>query len=145
MCHGGGWSCLCKSDRARACEAVGVCACVYGHARVWGRPASSRMGMGRTSSLILLKEDSVGKVAAPRSSCSPHRDIQTPYLTPPSNTPPHVFPPVTPSPLHPHQLSLLHLSPNFPSLTHRTPPKTQNPTLVHSPIPAIHHSKLNLH
>lgn len=81
--------------------------------------------MGRTLSSILLKEDSVGRVAVPQSSCSPHRDVSdTLSDSPLQHTPSHIPTrhPVTPPSTQPSPPLLT--SPNFPSLPLHT---TQNP------------------
>lgn len=128
MRHGGGRLCLCKSDTVRACKAVGVCACVWGHARTL---MDAYGGVRRHQSC--LKTTVLAKWQRPDPAAPPAETLQTPYLRPP-NTHPPAFPPVTPSPLHPHQLSLLYLQAPISLHTHthtvpdmHTPPQNPGP------------------
>lgn len=103
--------------------------------------ARSWTHMGRTSSSILLKEDSVGKVAAPRSSCSPRRDTSDTLSAPPPNTP-SCLPtrhPLTPPPHPPIPINSAFstFKPQFP-FTHTHPRPTDMHTPPQNPGPHSH-------
>lgn len=142
MWHSRGWACLYKSDMEIVWGDGSVCMCVC----TMRRPAHSWM---RTPSLILLKEDSVGRVAAPQSSCSPRRDTSDTLYDPhPSTLPPFLLvtrsfnPPPHPSVTISSAFSTFARRLNFPSLPYATarhpltPPKTPL-SLTHPSLPYI--------
>ena len=143
-----------RRECARRWEWVHVCGAAHTFLRGTHPNMEGYGGVGGTSSLILLKEDSVGRVAAPQSSCSPHRDTSdTLSDSPPQHTTSHLptrqTAQPTLSPLRPPSTRpspTFARKPRFPiTFPPSSPPKTQDPILTHSPVPAIHHSKLNLH
>lgn len=116
-------------ERARQWDCTHVCGCIQAKRR----PPC-------TSSLILLKNDSAGRVAAPRCSCynPPKRHFTT---TPPS--PPHLFGP-------PYLIGFSTSShkPQFPITTPPPPPHPSHPHSTQNPEPHSlshsHHTSLQI-